>query len=99
MPASSVTSYQFAISNLQFSIFNAFATPLEERSIDMSANGYQYVIALFREDDSPLGQASVKVDWGPAEEWAKFQRSEEHTSELQSRQYIVCRLLLEKKKQ
>src|SRR3712207_8266900 len=25
-------------------------------------------------------------------------RSEEHTSELQSRQYIVCRLLLEKKK-
>src|SRR3712207_7124856 len=29
------------------------------------------------------------VDWS---------RSEEHTSELQSRQYLVCRLLLEKKK-
>ena len=27
-----------------------------------------------------------------------LQRSEEHTSELQSRQYLVCRLLLEKKK-
>src|SRR3712207_1338262 len=27
-----------------------------------------------------------------------FDRSEEHTSELQSRQYLVCRLLLEKKK-
>src|SRR3712207_8953519 len=27
-----------------------------------------------------------------------WMRSEEHTSELQSRQYIVCRLLLEKKK-
>src|SRR3712207_8958412 len=26
-------------------------------------------------------------------------RSEEHTSELQSRQYLVCRLLLEKKKE
>src|SRR3712207_8338309 len=26
-------------------------------------------------------------------------RSEEHTSELQSRQYLVCRLLLEKKRQ
>src|SRR3712207_8171625 len=26
------------------------------------------------------------------------QRSEEHTSELQSRQYLVCRLMLEKKK-
>src|SRR3712207_7819940 len=27
-----------------------------------------------------------------------YLRSEEHTSELQSRQYLVCRLLLEKKK-
>src|SRR3712207_6850490 len=29
---------------------------------------------------------------------AELVRSEEHTSELQSRQYLVCRLLLEKKK-
>src|SRR5258707_9646183 len=29
----------------------------------------------------------------------RSRRSEEHTSELQSRQYLVCRLLLEKKKQ
>src|SRR3712207_9025233 len=29
---------------------------------------------------------------------AGARRSEEHTSELQSRQYLVCRLLLEKKK-
>src|SRR3712207_7061859 len=29
---------------------------------------------------------------------AAYERSEEHTSELQSRQYLVCRLLLEKKK-
>src|SRR3712207_7408011 len=29
---------------------------------------------------------------------AMVSRSEEHTSELQSRQYLVCRLLLEKKK-
>src|SRR3712207_7767902 len=28
----------------------------------------------------------------------RWTRSEEHTSELQSRQYLVCRLLLEKKK-
>src|SRR3712207_8452959 len=28
----------------------------------------------------------------------ELERSEEHTSELQSRQYLVCRLLLEKKK-
>src|SRR3712207_7070191 len=32
-------------------------------------------------------------------DWLKMDpRSEEHTSELQSRQYLVCRLLLEKKK-
>src|SRR3712207_8939436 len=30
--------------------------------------------------------------------WKILGRSEEHTSELQSRQYLVCRLLLEKKK-
>src|SRR5258707_5274161 len=30
-------------------------------------------------------------------EWSWSRRSEEHTSELQSRQYLVCRLLLEKK--
>src|SRR3712207_7288830 len=42
------------------------------------------------------------VESGQEEEGAghgrDLQRSEEHTSELQSRQYLVCRLLLEKKK-
>src|SRR3712207_2003096 len=44
------------------------------------------------------------VRWGLVPSWAKDpsvgnrMRSEEHTSELQSRQYLVCRLLLEKKK-
>src|SRR3712207_7834648 len=33
---------------------------------------------------------------GESEVW-NSRRSEEHTSELQSRQYLVCRLLLEKK--
>src|SRR3712207_8268346 len=35
---------------------------------------------------------------GPAGGTAAGARSEEHTSELQSRQYLVCRLLLEKKR-
>src|SRR3712207_8953768 len=39
---------------------------------------------------SPHARASAGSDAPP--------RSEEHTSELQSRQYLVCRLLLEKKK-
>src|SRR3712207_7398055 len=35
---------------------------------------------------------------GPLRGGRRWLRSEEHTSELQSRQYLVCRLLLEKKK-
>src|SRR3712207_6941226 len=34
----------------------------------------------------------------PPPRWHQKRRSEEHTSEFQSRQYLVCRLLLEKKK-
>src|SRR3712207_7921477 len=43
--------------------------------------------------DAMIGRRRVRVgsDHGGG-------RSEEHTSELQSRQYLVCRLLLEKKK-
>src|SRR3712207_8275838 len=37
----------------------------------------------------PAGQLGAELE---------DRRSEEHTSELQSRQYLVCRLLLEKKK-
>src|SRR3712207_8574647 len=44
----------------------------------------------------------VTCTLGLGEEWPvadlPVRRSEEHTSELQSRQYLVCRLLLEKKK-
>src|SRR3712207_7082731 len=42
----------------------------------------------------PRGRAA-RLQRGAA---ARPARSEEHTSELQSRQYLVCRLLLEKKK-
>src|SRR3712207_7873976 len=45
------------------------------------------------EGRSPLSQAAAVREKGEAV------RSEEHTSELQSRQYLVCRLLLEKKKE
>src|SRR3712207_7686979 len=37
-------------------------------------------------------------DWLSGLSGRDHMRSEEHTSELQSRQYLVCRLLLEKKK-
>src|SRR5258707_8166783 len=44
--------------------------------------------------DVPIQLNTPYVNTIPVEE----ERSEEHTSELQSRQYLVCRLLLEKKK-
>src|SRR3712207_8888566 len=44
-----------------------------------------------------LGEFADVVDVGGVDEEFHV-RSEEHTSELQSRQYLVCRLLLEKKK-
>src|SRR5438445_8945457 len=42
------------------------------------------------------GQAEARAD--AERKGSRGARSEEHTSELQSRQYLVCRLLLEKKK-
>src|SRR5438445_6114924 len=44
------------------------------------------------------GYPSVGLAFAPRTPGALASRSEEHTSELQSRQYLVCRLLLEKKK-
>src|SRR2546422_4533484 len=41
---------------------------------------------------------SLTSEAGPQARAGYFQRSEEHTSELQSRLHLVCRLLLEKKK-
>src|SRR3712207_7647868 len=49
-------------------------------------------LAVLRPDGDP-GRPGVDDEAGDAPP-----RSEEHTSELQSRQYLVCRLLLEKKK-
>src|SRR3712207_7811406 len=51
---------------------------------------------------NPLAMSNVprSARWplSVAKQIAKVWRSEEHTSELQSRQYLVCRLLLEKKR-
>src|SRR3712207_7333923 len=70
---------------------------------------FRSFIWLYRgEHDGPFRLAPAEIEAGgffPPDlvtSWiaarpADF-RSEEHTSELQSRQYLVCRLLLEKKK-
>src|SRR3712207_6185630 len=48
--------------------------------------------AMTTTSDLKMTYGNIKMNSG------KNKRSEEHTSELQSRQYLVCRLLLEKKK-
>src|SRR3712207_8258054 len=53
---------------------------------------------LYLVDRRPLQVADGFVPFGAVDDQVSEERSEEHTSELQSRQYLVCRLLLEKKK-
>src|SRR3712207_8898851 len=63
------------------------AVPLAAHGLDEPVPG----------QDHPIGPARVlPATVGMMDEPRR--RSEEHTSELQSRQYLVCRLLLEKKK-
>src|SRR5258707_11773698 len=52
-------------------------------------------VGSFRTEEGTSGRGASSAIRASISELA---RSEEHTSELQSRQYLVCRLLLEKKK-
>src|SRR3712207_7529760 len=56
------------------------------------------LLALRRRQAAPRRGAVVFGRAGHRAARGRVRRSEEHTSELQSRQYLVCRLLLEKKK-
>src|SRR3712207_7187173 len=51
-----------------------------------------------RDPDHTRSHSSSKSRGSSPSDGERSARSEEHTSELQSRQYLVCRLLLEKKK-
>src|SRR3712207_7371590 len=67
-----------------------FRSEQKERLLPRMATGE--IRAAFSLSEPELGSdvAAIKT--------SGVKRSEEHTSELQSRQYLVCRLLLEKKK-
>src|SRR3712207_7572806 len=57
-------------------------------------------LGLRRDTVRPVARAAARAANRPGTEVQATEvpgRSEEHTSELQSRQYLVCRLLLEKK--
>src|SRR3712207_7143449 len=62
----------------------------ELRDINTQIKPHQIFLVI----DAMAGQDAVNS----AKAFNEQLRSEEHTSELQSRQYLVCRLLLEKKK-
>src|SRR3712207_7257879 len=66
-------------------LFRSAVAP--DRRLLEGCRGCRPVVAV-RECGHPVGAAGRRAA-----------RSEEHTSELQSRQYLVCRLLLEKKTQ
>src|SRR6266511_6412434 len=56
------------------------------------------IYTLSLHDALPIPSRWPCSTWGPTARRRTGTRSEEHTSELQSRENLVCRLLLEKKK-
>src|SRR5438445_8837590 len=69
------------------------SAPLEYNWVRFRSPGASSAISL----TSAARCSDVKLPTCTRSSW-QADRSEEHTSELQSRQYLVCRLLLEKKK-
>src|SRR3712207_7151281 len=67
--------------------------------ISSSSSGLPVIPLAAPMPGSGTARGSVPSSVRTSRRLAAFsRRSEEHTSELQSRQYLVCRLLLEKKK-
>src|SRR3712207_7768835 len=84
-PRSTLFPYTTLFRSDALAPYDAWATGLRR------AETHNRVIAPVIGWDAKKGKVKVS----PLARWS---RSEEHTSELQSRQYLVCRLLLEKKK-
>src|SRR2546422_5727285 len=83
-----------------------FRSGREERDLGRGARGPEPAArrhALLRQRGRPAQQPAHGLPQEPAAirnaQKLGSRRSEEHTSELQSRLHLVCRLLLEKKKQ
>src|SRR5438876_5748819 len=69
-----------------------------EAVIDGVPDAVEGILAWARRGPRGASVAEVEVSEIPGS-FERFERSEEHTSELQSPVHLVCRLLLEKKKQ
>src|SRR3712207_8819079 len=75
-------------------------TLFRSKSDHRSAGTFKLWDSINGKPPAPLGQTHDQCGslWLNDSRHCSSVRSEEHTSELQSRQYLVCRLLLEKKK-
>src|SRR3712207_7506932 len=62
-----------------------------------SGDSSSFTVLRYPAQDANGGEADQQARTAVAYKGQGDPRSEEHTSELQSRQYLVCRLLIEKK--
>src|SRR3712207_1671910 len=76
---------------------NALLERRGARTALVTTEGFRDVIEIARQNRPSLYELSQDRPPPLVPRELRFTRSEEHTSELQSRQYLVCRLLLEKK--
>src|SRR5205085_3213328 len=88
-----VTVQSTAAQNLRRSVERARYRPADLVLEPLAAS-----YAVLTDDERELGVALVEVGGGSTGVAIFHERSEEHTSELQSQSNLVCRLLLEKKK-
>src|SRR5690625_5934229 len=76
----------------EYSLLNVWATWCVACRVE-----HPFFVELVEREGVPIYGINYKDDVAAAQRWLE-ERSEEHTSELQSRGHLVCRLLLEKKK-
>src|SRR5206468_9297880 len=86
-----VILFSFSSCVFSFSFFFFFNAPAPTEIYTLSLHD---ALPISR----PVPGPAARARWRPRRPGAGLRRSEEHTSELQSRSDLVCRLLLEKKK-
>src|SRR3712207_8066540 len=92
-PRSTLFPYTTLFRSLHTVIKEAFFSHVSSRKQPDTFLTYQFYNFLLSSMQLALFFAHLFI----ADPLWTYRRSEEHTSELQSRQYLVCRLLLEKK--